>query len=807
MQLRVACRYGVLLLLLVAVGFYGKPGNIPDYEELYGPAVPKQRVLGTEDAARRETLGYVSYWKDVQPILDSRCVVCHACYDAPCQLRLGSFEGLDRGATKQLLYGGKRMSPSAPTRLFIDAQDTAGWRAKQFFPVLNERADSAVAALNNSLLAKMLLMKQKYPSATTGRLPDTFQFELQRPLACPTIEEFAMFQQEHPQWGMPYALPGLSDDEQAVIFKWLQEGAQVAPRAASSPAALKEIAAWEAFLNQASLKQQLVSRYLYEHLFVGHIHFRGHADNEFFYLVRSSTPPGQPLAEIATALPYDNPRTPQVFYRFRPVNETIVAKTHNVYELSPQRMQRYRELFMEPDYKVTSLPGYERKLDANPFKTFAALPVTSRYQFMLDDAEFFVAGFIKGPVCRGQVALNVLQDRFWVAFIRPGLLFAEEGAKFLAAHSNYLTLPGAEGEDIGLLGWREYDELVQQYLQYKEAFFDRALFDGNKGMSLDDIWDGDGTNENSLLTVFRHFDSATVVKGLVGATPKTAWIVDYPIFERLHYLLVAGFDIYGTVAHQLATRSYMDYLRIESENNFLRFMPAAERQQLHDGWYQGVWPELEGFFEQPLFSIAHETAVVYRSSDYKDEFFKQLQHKLGKAGGKIDTINRCFRYFCNEEKQTALLSDIDAAMRELAALQGTVLNVLPEMSLLRVEVGEGEADLVYTLLVDKALSNVSIMFAEDLRRLPEKDRLTVVRGFVGSYPNFFFSVKKEALHEFIAALKGAAASEDTDDFYAAYGIRRSNPRFWQYSDWFNERYKQEYGVNAGIFDLNRYENL
>jgi Fatty acid cis/trans isomerase (CTI) len=36
------------------------------------------------------------------------------------------------------------------------------------------------------------------------------------------------------------------------------------------------------------------------------------------------------------------------------------------------------------------------------------------------------------------------------------------------------------------------------------------------------LWDGDGTNANAALTVFRHFDSATVVKGLVGRAPKSA---------------------------------------------------------------------------------------------------------------------------------------------------------------------------------------------------------------------------------------------------------------------------------------------
>ena len=34
--------------------------------------------------------------------------------------------------------------------------------------------------------------------------------------------------------------------------------------------------------------------------------------------------------------------------------------------------------------EVTSLPGYEFHDSANPFKTFAVLPVESRYRFMLD---------------------------------------------------------------------------------------------------------------------------------------------------------------------------------------------------------------------------------------------------------------------------------------------------------------------------------------------------------------------------------------------------------------------------------------
>lgn len=43
----------------------------------------------------------IDYLTEVKPLLDKRCVVCHSCYNSPCQLKLDSFEGADRGATKK----------------------------------------------------------------------------------------------------------------------------------------------------------------------------------------------------------------------------------------------------------------------------------------------------------------------------------------------------------------------------------------------------------------------------------------------------------------------------------------------------------------------------------------------------------------------------------------------------------------------------------------------------------------------------------------------------------------------------------
>ena len=57
-----------------------------------------------------------SYSQDIQPIFTQKCVACHACYDSPCQLNLGSGEGLERGAHKEPIYNGRRTASQQTTR-------------------------------------------------------------------------------------------------------------------------------------------------------------------------------------------------------------------------------------------------------------------------------------------------------------------------------------------------------------------------------------------------------------------------------------------------------------------------------------------------------------------------------------------------------------------------------------------------------------------------------------------------------------------------------------------------------------------
>ena len=156
---------------------------------------------------------------------------------------------------------------------------------------------------------------------------------------------------------------------------------------------------------------------------------------------------------------------------------------------------------------------------------------------------------------------------------------------------------------------------------------------------------------------------------------------------------------------------------------------------------------------------------------------------------------------------SSLQQEVDKTLRTLARLKGNQLKALPEVSFVRIRTAHPEQDPVYTLVVNKALSNVSFMFVESLRRVPEKDTLTVIPGFLGSYPNFFFAMDKERLGDFVDALKQAQTQETIDAFYERFGVRRSNPEIWRHVDWFNEQHRKQNGLRAGLFDLNRYQNL
>ena len=749
-------------------------------------------------------IGPVDYWRDVQPILERRCIVCHGCYDAPCQLNLSAYQGIARGAHQKKVYDTTRLIKAEPTRLFDDAQSTAGWRKKGFFPVLHEPAagheppapgDPANLA---GVMARMLELKRRHPLPAASPLPEkTFDFSLDRKQQCPAEDTFDEFAHDHPQWGMPYGLPSLTGSEEAVLLKWLQDGAPYRePEPLPEPVA-QRVRDWEDFLNGDSLKHQLMSRYVYEHLFLAALHFADLPERRFFRLVRSRTAPGMPVEVIATRRPYDDPGPATFYYRLQPLPASLLAKTHIPYGLSPARQARWRELFLDAPYDAKALPSYEPAVASNPFIAFRDLPVATRYKFLLDDAGVFVAEFIKGPVCRGQIALDVIEERFWIFFMNPDSPLIEENGEFLARESKHLWLPTEEGATpLGLASWIKYSEMQKAFLKAKQAYMEEHR-QTLTAAGIEIIWNGDGKNQNAALTVFRHLDSATVVRGLAGTRPKTSVVLTYQLLERIYYLLVAGFDVYGFMGHQLDTRLYMDFLRMEGEFNFLMLLPKGAREKERDFWYRDAHQSVKDYVYGSRIHFDGETAIAYKTKNPKTELFDLLHHHLAGA------LNPAYGL------ETEPDAEIRAQLEVLTSIRGKNLGWMPDVTFLAVtETPEADVqnDRVYTLIRDIGYSNIASLLDNEGRRRPDEDALTVTHGFVGAYPNAFYRVDRANLPQFVAAVAGLTSEQDYRKLAERFAVRRTSPDFWEHSDDLHRAYRTTAPLEAGLFDYNRLEN-
>jgi hypothetical protein len=733
------------------------------------------------------------YWTAVRPILDQRCVSCHACYDAPCQLNLTSYEGLTRGANPQTVYSGTRLLADRPTRLGVDARTTVAWREMDFFPVINERRSTPEANRVGSVMHRLLELKRANPGPESGPLADeAFDFSLNRSQMCVRPEGLDDYAQRHQQRGMPFGLPPLSDGEHQTLTRWLEAGAPYSAPPALPALVQGKVLDWERFLNGDSRKEQLVARYIFEHWYIGHLYF-DELPGRFFQLVRSRTPSGQAIDLVATRRPYDDPGVERVYYRLQPMEATAVAKTHMPLKLDAERMARLRTWFLTPNYTVNSLPGYIPEVAANPFVVFHDLPVDARYRLMIDEAQFTLMGFMKGPVCRGQVALNVINDHFWVVFVAPDSKETQLMNAMLDAAMPALRLPAEQESTAGPLAWRQYAKLENQYLQAKSAVLTKSA---SKDFlpAVDKLWNGDGRNPNAALTVFRHFDSATVVRGLAGERPQTTLLLGYPLFERMHYLLLAGFDVYGNVGHQVATRLYMDFLRMEGELNFLTLLPLKDRQPLLDHWYRGrSEPHIRQFADAAAF-FPQESGMRYSSQDHLGELYDALRARV--ASVREPVLDWQANGWSGAEV---------AQLQRLSSLRGLAASLMPENSLLVIRQPSGRLHLV-SLVRNSAHSNVAELFNEAERRLPQEDTLLALDGVVGAYPNAFYTLDAADLGGFSEAVSGLASEEDLLRLTERFGVRRTDRRFWPLSDAIHAEWLRSAPREAAILDYSRFEN-
>lgn len=285
-----------------------------------------------------------------------------------------------------------------------------------------------------------------------------------------------------------------------------------------------------------------------------------------------------------------------------------------------------------------------------------------------------------------------------------------------------------------------------------------------------------------------------MVQGFVGDAPKTAWVIGYWLLERIHYLLVAGYDVYGNLGHQLNTRLYMDFLRMEGEFNFLTLLPEQVRKKERDHWYRGANENVKSFIYGRRFHFDQQSGIEYRTTDPKAELFDLLRKRLAPVLNHAHAIE--------QDSETA----ITGQLKRLSQLRGRVLSPLPETLFLTVTDSDKGKNQIYTLIHNTGRSNISHLFSNDQQLIPEEDTLTVTRGFIGAYPNAFFHITQSELPEFVTAIANLKNEDNYRALLSRFGVRRSDPDFWQHSDELHSLYQKTAPIEAALFDYNRLEN-
>ena len=803
------------------------------------------------------------YHEKIQPLFNNRCVACHSCYNSPCQLNLASYEGLSRGYhPEKMVYDSKRKQSAKPSRLFIDEKTTADWRKVGFLDILDRNNP------DNSLIAKVLEQK-KYSD---------------KELTPPELAHSCYSEKSNKKFfGMPYGLAKLEANEENDILDWLKKGAlppnENELRVLSKPSSenIKSITEWESYLNRTSIKEKIISRFIYEHLYLGRIYFGTQTPSEFmeFYrLVRSRTPCRTnnevQIDEIARVRPYDDPGG-KFYYCFKKSIEARVHKTHMPFLLNSEKMKRYIELFESGSYgnwNADRLPSYDIKQASNPFVTFEKIPVLARYQFLLDESKYIFMNFILGPVCKGNTALNVINEQFFVMFVDPKAYNPEKLNEFYSQNKHLLNMPAQKGSDFGISpdvkiikqnfvtktlpdvvrGADEGAEEVFTFMSGTKTFTeaigllnsktgpksglmaDRIKYRKNKalfykenfpnGYSVNDIWDGSGINKNALLTVFRHFESATVLHGALGPVPKTFWLIDYGSIESIYYNLVAGFDVYGDVGHQLATRYYMNQLRLDAEENYLWLLPKEYRVTMRDYWYR-LSPEfrnLKSLFTK-TFSVENFIKNWYPAEILSpgDGILDKNEvpgaaRDLAKSLENLRTgvFNKIYQQkfkgiFGAYKEYPDSISNFGFVGRNSKGSPYT--QFFPDMSLVRIRESDDpslEKDQVFSLIRDKEHYNVAYIFFEDTQRKNDEDKLYPIADYVGSYPMEFFDLRRDQIASFRSDLLKIKSKADYQNFLKRYAVDRNSSSFWNYYDFINKKYFQISPIDAGIMDLNRF---
>ena len=75
----------------------------------------------------------------------------------------------------------------------------------------------------------------------------------------------------------------------------------------------------------------------------------------------------------------------------------------------------------------------------------------------------------------------------------------------------------------------------------------------------------------------------------------------------------------------------MDFLRIESEMNFITLLPKTIRVDEVDDWYQDSTDDLQTYLDQHSVYFTKKSNIIYTTDNPKKELFVKLQQQYYEA--------------------------------------------------------------------------------------------------------------------------------------------------------------------------------
>ncbi len=169
------------------------------------------------------------------------------------------------------------------------------------------------------------------------------------------------------------------------------------------------------------------------------------------------------------------------------------------------------------------------------------------------------------------------------------------------------------------------------------------------------------------------------------------------------------------------------------------------------------------FYGHSKLLVDAPAAIRYESRDVKNELIEMIRVRPSPASYKVPPVG-------------GALPKLLEKLARLSARQSPWLSYLPELSYVVIHNKDGDIEQVVSMIINKSHSNVSFIFGEDDRRIPEEDMMILLNGILGSYPNFIFWVERNKLRNFADETKKITDQASMAQWVGVYGIRRTDRR-------------------------------